>query len=185
MKLIFREDDVNKDTDVAVLKYIHEQFLDNHLTHTVSFLCDGLEKNTKLIDYINSTTNWDLAIHGWNHHNYCVMSKSQIEDELDKCILQIDRLFNVVPEKWYLPFNGWVKDIGFKKVPFVSDIAFFHGVDVDIDCYHISDAVPALEKGEKLNARTVYFHGWDVEDLKLLPNLLYLSQITHSKLASK
>jgi peptidoglycan/xylan/chitin deacetylase (PgdA/CDA1 family) len=175
LQIIYREDDVSKLTDVSVLKYVHEQFLNNHLTHTVSFLCDGLEQNIPLIDYINKTHNWNLAIHGWNHHNYCMMSKTQIEDELDKCILQIDNLFGVVPEKWYLPFNGWTDKDGFDKVPFVADLAFYHGIDVDIDCYHISDAVPALEKGEKLRTDTVYFHSWDREELKLLPQLLYLT----------
>jgi len=176
VRLIFREDDVNKDTDVSVLKYIHEQFVNNHLIHTVSFLCDGLEKNVDLIKYILSTKNWDLTIHGWNHHNYSLMDKNQIEDELDRCILKIDNLFGTVPEKWYLPFNGWTKEFEFQRVPFITDIAFFHGIDVDIDCYHIVDAVNALEKGEKLNTKTVYFHGWDRKDLELLPSLLYLSQ---------
>lgn len=178
MKLILRDDDVNKNTDINTLKYVHEQFLVHHFTHTVALICDGLEQNQPLIDYINSTHNWDLCIHGWNHHNYCLMTKSQIEDELDKCILKIDDLFGVVPQKWYLPFNGWTKEKGFELVPFVADIAFYHGIDVDNDCYHIFDAITELEKGHKLNTDTVYFHSWDVEDLKLLPNLFYLIQKT-------
>lgn len=173
--LTIREDDVGKLTDVQVLKYIHEQFVNNHLIHTIAFLCDGLEENKPLVDYIKQTHNWNLAIHGWNHHNYCQMTKQQIEDELDKCILKIDDLFGIVPEKWYLPFNGWTKETGFDTVPFVADIAFYHGVDVDNDCYHISDAVAELELGRKLNTDTVYFHGWDREDLKLLPQLLFLT----------
>ena len=175
MPLTIREDDVGKLTDVQVLKYVHEQFLNSHVTHTVAFLCDGLEENIPLVEYINKTHNWNLAIHGWNHHNYCTMTKTQIEDELDKCILKIDNLFGVVPEKWYLPFNGFVKDKNFDLVPYVADIAFYHGVDVDNDCYHISDAVVELELGRKLNTDTVYFHSWDREDLKLLPTLLFLT----------
>jgi peptidoglycan/xylan/chitin deacetylase (PgdA/CDA1 family) len=175
MNLTYRDDDVCKLTDVEVLKHIHKQLLEQHKTHTVAFLCDGLEKNKPLIDYINSTHNWNLCIHGWNHHNYCNMTKPQIEEELDKCILKVEELFGVVPEKWYLPWNGWTDEFGFEKVPFVADIAFYHGVDVDIDCYHITDAVAELELGRKLNTDTVYFNNWDIEDLKLLPQLLYLT----------
>lgn len=175
MKLVIRDDDISKLTDVSVLKHTHEQFLNAHLTHTVAFICDGLEKNRELINYINHTHNWELAIHGWNHHNYCLMTKQQIEDELDKCILKITNLFGVEPEKWYLPFNGWTKDKGFDLIPYVADIAFYHGIDVDTDCCHISEALDKLESGKKITTNTVYFHSWDIEDLRLLPTLLFLT----------
>jgi peptidoglycan/xylan/chitin deacetylase (PgdA/CDA1 family) len=175
MKLVYRDDDVGKLTDVEVIKHIHNQLLENHKTHTVAFLCDGLEQNKPLIDYINKTHNWNLCIHGWNHHNYCKMNKSQIEDELDKCILKVEELFGVVPEKWYLPFNGWVEGKEFDLVPYVAEIAIYHGVDVDIDCYHISDAVAEMELGRKITTDTVWFNNWDIEDLKLLPQLLFLT----------
>lgn len=176
MKLIFRDDCISKETELAILKHVHEQFLNHHRTHTLSLICNGLERNIPLIDYINSTTNWNLCIHGWDYVNYSLLSKTQIADDLDKCILKIEELFGTVPETWYLPWNGWTKESGFDLVPRVADIAIYHGVDVDIDCDHISHAVEVLESHRNLVTNTVYFHSWERADLELLPNLFFLTR---------
>lgn len=176
MKIVFRDDDINYQTDIKVLKHIHEQFLKHHKTHTIALICDQLEKNKELINYINSTTNWELCIHGWTHDNYSLLPKQRIEDELDNCILKIEELFHITPEKWYLPWNGWTKENGFDLVPRVADIAIYHGIDVDTDCDHISHFLKVLEEGKVPPTSTVYFHSWDIEDLKLLPNLFFLTE---------
>jgi peptidoglycan/xylan/chitin deacetylase (PgdA/CDA1 family) len=176
MKFTFRDDFYQKKTDVRLATYVHNQFITHHKTHTVTMVCDGLEKNKDLINYMNKTHNWDICIHGWVYENYALMSKWRIEDELDKCILKIEELFGVVPEKWYLPWNGWTAKHGFDLVPKIADLAIYHGVDVDIDCDHIDHMTEVLESGRKPTTNTVYFHSWDVEDLKLLPNLLYLTR---------
>jgi peptidoglycan/xylan/chitin deacetylase (PgdA/CDA1 family) len=176
MKLIYREDDINKNTSLEAIKFTHQQFVRAHKDHTIAIICEGLENNTEVIDYINKTKNWNFAIHGWTHDNYCLMSRSRIEDELDRCILLIEKLFGEVPEKWYLPWNGWTKNQGFDKIAYVADIAIYHGVDVDTDCDHISHFLKHLEAGKNPVTDTVYFHGWDVEDLKLLPTLLFLTE---------
>ena len=175
-KLTIRDDDISKDTDVSILKYVHDQFLLHHKTHTVALLCNRLEENKKLVDYINKTHNWNLCIHGWTHDNYCLMSEQKIASDLDRCILKMEELFGNVPEVWYLPWNGWTKDMGFDLVPRVADIAIYHGVDIDTDCDHISHAVEELENHRKLVTNTVYFHSWDKADLELLPNLFYLTR---------
>ena len=175
MKITFRDDDIGRTTDISVFKYIHNQFLDHKKTHTIAILCDRLEENKELINYVNTTHNWEICIHGWTHENYSLLPKDRIEEDLDKCILKIERYFGVTPEKWYLPWNGWTKDNGFDLVPRVADLAIYHGIDVDVDCDHISHFTKTLEEGKKPATRTVYFHNWDIEDVKLLPNLLYLT----------
>jgi hypothetical protein len=174
MRITFRDDDIGFDTDYRIIKNIHEQFLDHHLMHTASFLCKDLEKNIDLINYINKTKNWNFCVHGWTHKNYSLASKAEIEDEIDKCILKIDELFGKTPEVWYLPFNGWTKADGFDKVPYVADIAIYHGMDVDTDCDHINHFIKSLRKGEKPASRTVYFSCRDRQDLINLPILFYL-----------
>lgn len=176
MKLIYREDDISKDTTLEAIRFTHTQFINSHKDHTIAIICEGLESNKELIKYVNSTKNWNFAIHGWTHDNYCLMPKARIEDELDKCILLIEKLFGEVPEKWYLPWNGFVHGKGFDLVPYVADIALYHGVDVDNDCDHISHFVETLEHGKNPVSDTAYFHGWDTEDLKLLPQLLFLTE---------
>lgn len=175
MKLVYK-DNISQDSQLDAVKYVHRQFLTHHLTHTVAVTCQGLETNKPLIDYINKTHNWDIQIHGWTDDNYALMPKSRIEDELDKCILKIEELFGVVPERWYLPWNGWTPQNGFDKVSYVADIAIYHGVDVDVDVDHISHFISVLEAGGKPPAPTVYFHHWEEEDLKQLSNLLYLTR---------
>ena len=176
MKLFYREDDISKTTTVEALKFTHNQFINAHKDHTIAIICEGMESNKELIKYINSTKNWNFAIHGWTHDNYCLMTKARIERELDMCILLIEKLFGQVPDKWYLPWNGFTKNYGFDKVPYVADLAIYHGVDVDVDCDHITHAVEMLEMGRNPVTDTIYFHGWDVEDLKLLPQLLFLTE---------
>lgn len=174
--VVYRDDDINKETPAQLMKFVHQQFINSHKTHTIAVICEGMEKNKDLVDYINHTHNWDIGIHGWTHVNYCLMKKEQIADELDKCILKIEELFGVTPEKWYLPWNGWTKNCGFNLVSYVADIALYHGIDVDVDCDHISHYIEVLESGEKPVTDTVYFHSWDVNDLKLLPDLLFLTR---------
>jgi len=175
MKFIFRDDDISYKTDVRVVKYIHEQFLKHHLVHTASFLCEHLEQNTKVIDYINSTTNWNLCIHGWTHKNYCLLKKNEIGEELDKCILKMEEVFDKTPEKWFLPYNGWT-DHSYDKVPFVADIAFYHGVDVDTDWEDISAFVADLACGRSPFSHTVQFSCENLKDLRLLPELFFLAK---------
>jgi hypothetical protein len=175
MKYIFRDDYIDKDTPLEVVKHVHNQFINSHKTHTVTVICEGMEKNTPVIQYINKTHNWDIAIHGWEMVNYCLAPKQKISDDLDKCILKIESLFGVVPEKWYLPWNGWTKENNFDLVPLVADIALYHGVDIDIDCDHISHALNVIESGKNPVTNTIYFNNKDVNDLRLLPNLLYLT----------
>jgi peptidoglycan/xylan/chitin deacetylase (PgdA/CDA1 family) len=176
MDYIYRNDGVCKDTSVKIIKHIHNQFLNHHKTHTISVICEGLEKNKELVDYINKTHNWDICIQGWEHTNYCLQPKEKIADDLDWCILKIEKLFGVVPKKWYLPWNGWTRTSGFDKVPFVADIAFYHGVDVDTDCDHIAHFIELIESGRNPVTDTVYFDSCKIEDLKLLPTLLYLTR---------
>jgi len=176
MKFTYREDDISKNTSLEAIKHTHNQFINHHKTHTIALICEGLEENSKLVGYINSTHNWEICIHGWTHENYSLLSKQRIADDLDRCILKVEALFGVTPEKWYLPWNGWTQDNGFDLVARVADIALYHGVDVDTDCDHISHVVELLENGQNPVVDTIYFHGWDVEDLKLLPNLLYLTR---------
>lgn len=176
MKLIYSDNDISKKTPIDLIKYVHNQFLIHHRTHTIAVICEGLEQNRQLLDYVNTTTNWEICIHGWTHDNYCLLPKEKIAEDLDKCILKLERCFGVTPEKWYLPDNGWTEEKGFNLVPRVADISIYHGIDVDTDCDHISHAVEELENGRKVVTNTVYFHSWDANDLMLLPNLLYLTE---------
>lgn len=185
MKFIFRDDDISKNTTLDLIKYVHEQFLLHHQTHTIAVICEGLEKNKPLIDYVNSTKNWDICIHGWTHSDYCSFPKSKIEEDLDKCILKIEECFNRVPEKWYLPNNGWSAGSGFNLVPKVADISIYHGVDVDTDCDHISHFTKLIEDGGTPTTNTIYFNSWDREDLMLLPNLLYLTRSYNEKIKER
>jgi len=178
MKIIYSENDISKNTSLELIKHTHNQFLKSHKTHTIAIICNGMEENREVVEYINHTSNWDICIHGWDHINYCLAPKAQIADDVDKCILKIEELFNVTPEKWYLPWNGQTKEAGLDLVSYVADIALYHGIDIDTDCEYISRFVEILEAGKNPITDTVYFHGWDVNDLKLLPTLLYLTRKT-------
>ena len=177
MKFVIREDDISFETDVEIVKYTHNQYLINHKVHTLAVICDGIEKNRELIRYINNTQGWDIQIHGWTHENYALLSKDRIEDDLDKCILKIEGIFGVTPDKWYLPHNRWIKEKGMDSVARIADLSIYHGVDVDVDCEHITSFNNRLGDGFKPLTNTIYFHNWNIGDLMQLPTLMYLTRL--------
>lgn len=171
MHLVYLDTGINKNTDIAVLKYIHNQFLRHHKTHTVSLLCEELELNPQIIKYINTTTNWELAIQGWEDVDYLPLSKDKIGDDVDKCILKIEELFNVTPERWYVNHS-----IDREIMNRITEIAFYHGVDIDSRCEHISVAIDRLENRKNLFTNTVFFNSQSRDDLELLSTLFFLTR---------
>ena len=171
MKFVYLDTGIDKNTDISVIKFIHNQFLNHHKVHTVSLLCEGLEKNVPVVDFINGTTNWDLCIQGWEDIDYLTCSKEKIEDNLDKSILKIEELFNVTPEKWYINHS-----IDRDLMRRITDIAYYCGIDTDSRYEHIGYAVDILEQRKNLTTNTVFFNSKVHEDLALLSNLFYLTR---------
>jgi len=171
MRIVYLDSGIDKNTDIAVIKFIHNQFLNHHKMHTVSLLCEGLEKNVPVINYINGTTNWELCIQGWEDVDYLTCSKEKITADLDKCILKIEELFNQTPEKWYV--NHSIDRDLMKRI---KETAYYCGVDIDSRYEHIGYAVDILEKHKNLTTNTVFFNSKVREDLALLSNLFYLTR---------
>ena len=171
MSLVYLDSGINKDTSLDVIKFIHNQFLTHHKVHTVSLLCEGLDKNVPLINFINGTTNWNLCIQGWEDIDYLPLSKEKIGDDLDRCILKVEELFNVTPEKWYVN-HSIDRDIMNR----IIKVAYYHGVDIDSRCEYIGDAIKSLEGKKNLVTNTVFFNSQNRSDLELLPSLFYLTR---------
>jgi len=174
--MIYRTDDVDHRTDIGTLAQVHELFLAKEKIQTMSIVCGLIEQNPSVIGYIKNTPNWDLQIHGFVHDNYSQETSRRIESDLVACLDVMDRVFQIKPTRWYLPWNGWVAGHGFDLVPRVAKIAKRYGVEVDYDCIYIGHFL-AGQSGDPKFAKdaqktTVYFHLWDQKDVDLVPRLL-------------
>lgn len=173
MKFVFRDDLIDKYTDSNLIKQSHQYFIDSHQTHTIAFVCKDLEQNLDLIRYINKTKNWDICINGWSYHNYELMDKNQIGDEIDRCVLLLEKLFDTVPEKLFLPISLDTSD---SYVNDLTQLAIYHGIDVITQGLPIGDFIFSLEKGELPPTHIATFNSWDEDDIKQLPELLSLTK---------
>jgi len=179
-RFVFRDDDIASNTELEWFKPVHELFVSNHKTHTISIICNMFETNKTIIDYIKSTNYWNIQIHGWEHERYGLYDEKRIGEELDMCIEKIESIFGVTPSKWYLPWNGWTPELGsgheLDAMPKIYKVAKLHGLEADINCDHMGHFMRELEEGEMPKTKTVYFHSWNKDDCLMLPHLIDLTE---------
>ena len=156
MKLVFRDDDVSKDTDLKRFKEIHEFFNKYEVTHTIALICKDIEQNKALVKYIKSQKNIDIQIHCWEHKNL-TENLQTLSGELQKCLQIIRTIFGKQPTILYPPWN---------KTSFsVNNIARSLRLTVSAEKISLSQYLKGV-KGEVIN-----FHSWADECVDLEPAL--------------
>ena len=86
MEKTFRDDDINKYTDVNTLIRIQKLFDEFNKIHTVSVLMEDLQENFGVWYWLMTTPNIDIALHGWRHEDYSSMPYSEILNNLKRCL---------------------------------------------------------------------------------------------------
>lgn len=167
--MIYRDDDLPQAISLSKLNEIQHLFLEHDKIHTMTILCNNLDSNVDFVNFVNNTENIDLALHGWTHVNYSMMDEVNIREDIEKSLEMMNKCFGVKPTKWYLPWNGWIQDIGFDGVPRVAKIALEYDLEVNHECEHINHFL----QGRK--SEVVYFHHWDDRDIINLPKLLEIT----------
>lgn len=104
--MIFRDDDISWLTNVNEFAKVHEFFNEYKQIHTIALLTKDIEKNPELINYINSQSNIDVQIHGYEHLDFNFTSERETEFQLAKSIEIIQRFFGKKPTTFFPPFNS-------------------------------------------------------------------------------
>lgn len=84
--MIFRDDDISCFTDLTTLKTIQGLFDIRNKVHTCSLLMKDLWESKGIWFWLMTTKNIDVALHGWEHIDYSLLSKGEIESDIRKCL---------------------------------------------------------------------------------------------------
>lgn len=80
--IIYRDDDVNRFTDVNLLIKIQDLFDKHGKIHTVTLEMKDLWENRGVWYWLMITPNINVALHGWEHVDYSVMFYDEILNHL-------------------------------------------------------------------------------------------------------
>lgn len=169
-KFIIREDDFDPRYSLDFVKKIHELFLEKNLIHTVALLPskeDRIGHTEELISYINSTSNWDIQVHGWHHEKYSEWKYEDTVKDLFAVIGYIRQKFNKDPSIFYPPWNC-DSDILRKACQYV-------GLEHNNNCAYIMSYTNTPEKYQDKNV--VFFHAWDKYNYPEIPKLLDMAKL--------
>lgn len=150
--MIFRDDDISKDTDLKKFKAVHELFNKYGVLHTVALICKDIEQNKPLLKYLKSQKNIDIQVHAWEHFNF-QENLERLHTELPQAVEIITKHFKK-PTILYPPWNK--SSIG------VERIAWTNGLKVITNKISLSQYLRGV-KGDVIN-----FHFWadEVKDLE-------------------
>lgn len=84
--MIFRDDDISKFTDLTTIMKIQELFDRHKKIHTVTVLMEGLWESRGVWEWLMTTPNLNIALHGWKHINYDKLTVLQIVDDILGCL---------------------------------------------------------------------------------------------------
>jgi hypothetical protein len=142
--MIFRDDDVSKDTDLKRFKQVHELFNKYAALHTVALICKDIEQNKPLLKYLKYQKNIHVQVHAWEHFNFQT-DLHKLHEQLPQAVELITRHFKK-PTVLFPPWNK--SSIGVEK------IAWNNGLKVMSDKISLSQYLRGV-KGDVIN-----FHYW-------------------------
>ena len=169
-KFIIREDDFDPRYPASVVQKTHEMFLQKNLIHTLAVQVkrhSGVGHTQELINYINSTSNWDIQLHGWDHERYSDWEFNDIVRDLYAAIGYCQHKFNHTPTVLYPPWNC-ESDVLKRACDYV-------GLLFNNNCAYIMSYTNSPEKYQDKNV--VYFHNWDNFNCEALPKLLDMAKL--------
>lgn len=136
--MIYRDDDINKHTDLQTLINIQKLFDKYNKVHTVSILMEGLRESYGIWEWLMTTPNIDIALHGWTHIDYSREPIVSFERALNYWYSGNIRHPKKEIKVFYPPWN--------KTSTYLEDICGIYGLKVDVN----------------VNPKEVYnFHWWE------------------------
>jgi peptidoglycan/xylan/chitin deacetylase (PgdA/CDA1 family) len=161
---IVRTDDFDPRLSLEDIKPVHEKFLRAGIPFTIAVnnAMGGLrEFNQEVIDYVNSTSGWDIQLHGWHHDAYWFMRYPEIYANLVTNIHDTKRDFpKANPTVFYPPWN--------ESSETVKEACQKLGLQVDASGVHMRYWLT----WKRRDSNVLFFHWWDKSDVDLLDEVL-------------
>lgn len=153
--MIFRDDDISKDTKIKRFKEIHSLFLKYNVLHTIALICKDIEKNMPLIKYMQKQQengSVSIQIHCWEHYDLTT-DPPRFTNELPDCIDIIIKYFVTRPTVLYPPWN--------KTNRYIDHIAFLNKLEISTQKMSLSGYL----KGQ--SEKVINLHSWSGECVDL------------------
>jgi hypothetical protein len=169
MAIIIRHDDFDFRLTTEEHIAVHEQFIKAGLIETagLQFVRGDriVDCRQDLIDYMNTTPNWDFQLHGWGHYKYNEMDFDSIVRDLAAGMFMCQKYFGKIPTVWYPPWNCYSENM--------QKAADLMGITIDNESYDISRFIRDRKDNTYLG-HSFYFHAWQKHERDQLPEALDL-----------
>ena len=169
--LIIRNDDFDFRMQPEFYIAVHEHFIVNDLIETavIQIAKDdrliNFEAKSDVIEYMNTSPNWDLQIHCFNHSSYHEMSYGKIVRDMSAALYHFQELFHRRPTTWFTPHN--TDSEGMQKA------AKRLGLEINNESIAIQQFVSDAREGV-IKGDSVYFHGWNDGEMKYFEEMIEL-----------
>src|SRR5665213_576524 len=117
----WRNDDIQKDTDLKRFKEIHTLFNTYGVQHTIAIIAKDFELNKPLVKYIKSQKNISVQLHCWEHYDLTT-DRERFSIDLPLAIKKVVDIFGKRPTILFPPWNR--TSVG------INGIASFNGLKV-------------------------------------------------------
>lgn len=173
--LIIRHDDFDFRLTPNEYIEIHEQFIKADLVETavIQFTQDNRLSSIsdELVNYMLNSSHWDFQLHGWAHTHYDELKYDYIVRDMSAAIFWCKRIFGKTPTIWFPPWNCMSREM-----ELAAEVV---GLRIDNESNDIAKFIRETEVEVGRNGvwqgRSVYFHGWKSDEMKLFPRMLELA----------
>ena len=160
--IIWRDDDIWRETKLSVLEAVDDIFQRYGVTHTIAVQAAGLEARPDLVALIKQRR-MDVQLHCWDHHD--LTADGNARSDLSKAVIQIEVLFGQRPTLLFPPWN--------KTNDLVRAAAAKLGLTVRADKISLEAYIRAAGH---VREDVVNFHHWEPNDVALLDEAFRLHE---------
>jgi hypothetical protein len=149
--MIFRDDDINRFTDIQVFLEIHNLFIKYNKTHLCVCEMKDLWESRGLWHLLMTLPNIEIGLHCWEHIDYSVLTYEQAKENIQKCL-----------DYFYSKRNGYTaKEIKIFCPP-------WNRVSLPLSkaCFDLG-----LSVNDGNDGKTYNFHWWSALDKEFLSDL--------------
>ncbi len=163
--MIFRHDDFSPRTRLKEVKQAHNEFLKRDLTETICIQAcypPTIGLKAGVVEYIKSSTNYDIQLHCWQHDSYDKMNSLELIRDLSAAMFYIRKVFGAYPAVLYPAFNARSEN--------VLAACDYLGLELRSNGAYVKHYIGDPEAYP--NATAIFFHSWSRDNLDALPTLL-------------
>ncbi|HWB64867.1 MAG TPA: polysaccharide deacetylase family protein [Chitinophagales bacterium] len=165
-RMIFRNDDINVNTECNLFESLDALFKKYRVEHHIAIITNNIEQNAPLINYIRANKHIIPQVHCNIHHDFSTLILEEAYKDIYTASSKIFDLFGRAPTVWYPPYN--------KTNHEVNAIAESFGLKSRPDKISLSQYI---RKQGNVAEDTINFHYWNIPDIQLLETALKIATV--------